>query len=195
MTWLDEELRLHPQPVRAVRLPERYRHAQVTHIPEAHPLRDVTLRYVSEFFDQAARGIAPVLLGPTAEWKTYCAAAIVGLVGAQLQAEFFSVPDECAMLAIDRYSAATRDRLAGLMTVPFLVLDDFFWPDQQSWEFKQLVSVFVARFNNLRPTLITGNLVLPEGQEFETLVNSYGPLLTRRIREAGGSFIALLDHA
>lgn len=192
MNWLDEELAKNPQP-RPPAIPERYRGASLAGIPKDHPLRDLTFRYLVEFYDHAARGVAPLLLGPTGHWKTYAAAAVANGVGSVVETEFVSVPDEFTLLVADRFSADTRERLARLMSVPFLVLDDLFWIRRDSWEAQTLVAVLAARFNGLRPTLITGNLELPPGREFDTLAASWGPLVARRLRDAAGEFCALLD--
>ena len=194
MSWLDTELARNPEPVPPT-LPERYKGARFTTIPESHPLRALVWRYMDEFYEHASAGIAPVLLGPAGEYKTYAAAVIAGTVGQRVETEFVSVPDQFMLLELDRYSAATKDRLERIMRVPMLVLDDFFWPERGSWASKTLQAVFAARFGECRPTLITGNLELPVGREFATLSETYSPLLARRLRDAGGPFVALLDVA
>lgn len=192
MTWLDDELARNPVPVRP-KIPARYADASIRMIPESHPLRQLSWRYLTEFADHAAKGIAPVYLGPTGEYKTYSAAVIAGLVGARVGTQFVSVPETFTLLDLDRHSAATRDTLQGVMRIPFLVLDDFFWVAKGSWAAQTLEAILAARFAECRPTLITGNLVLPAGQEFEALSSQYSPLLARRLRDAGGPFVALLD--
>ncbi len=192
MTWLDEELARNPSP-RPPAIPERYRTASLTGIPKDHPLRALTFNYLVDFYDHAAKGVAPLLLGATGHWKTYSAAVVALTVGERLETEFVSVPDEFTLLAADRFSDSTRERMARMMSVPFLVLDDFFWPTRESWESRQLVAVLAARFNGLRPTMITGNLELPAGREFDTLAATWGPLVARRLRDAAGDFAALLD--
>jgi len=194
MTWLDAELARNPEPV-PPRIPTRYASARFPGIPVTHPLHKLIWEYLTEFYEYANKGIAPVLLGPTGEYKTYAAAVVAGTVGQRVETEFVSVPDTFTLLELDRFSADTRERLQRLMRVPFLVLDDFFWPKQGSWSSETLQAVLAARFGECRPTLITGNLELPVGKEFESLSSQYSPLLARRLRDAGGPFVALLDVA
>jgi len=191
-TWLDEVVATNPVPPALV-LPLRYATAEFEALPEG-AVRDVTRRYLLEFYDAAPAGHAPLFLGAAREWKTYAAAVIARAAAAVgVETVFVSVPDEMLRLETQRFTAATQATLDRWMRVPLLVLDDAFRPEPGSWAMNTLIAVFGARFNALRPTLLTGNLALPaDVPVFEAVGLRYGPLFARRLEDASVGFRVLI---
>jgi hypothetical protein len=183
MNWVQTERSRNPSPV-PPQLPERFRDAVLAEIPAQLGLRELALQYLDGFWSLAPQGIAPVLLGPAGTYKTYTACAIVRRVGAHLESQFVSCPVEFATRALERYSGPTRQWIESLYSTPFLVLDDFLLMKVGSWESDVLRAILMARFDGLRPTLLTAN-----AQDMARVEETCGVTVARRVHDVAGDFL------
>lgn len=178
MNWLAEHLHRNPQ-AGPFELPPRYAGAVIERLPNQN-IRDVVHDYLQHFGEHAAAGRAPLFLGQSGVGKSMGAAVIASRVHTRvpLDTRWVSVPH----LALDANLFAFDPE--PYYTVPFMVLDDLhaLLPAIKR-PFAALTAILSARFDSLRPTLITGNLELPEHQEWETLARLYSPAIARRLQE------------
>lgn len=166
----------------AIGIPAMFRDATWAGLPDGK-IKDTTKRYLENFTEARAAGIAPMYLGKARTWKT-SAACVIALAVADrggLDTQFVSVPEWMADFTLDRFGRANED-LYRWRTVSFLVLDDFAQIPPDGDAAAVLVGVVAARFNAKLPTIWTGNLAVASGQELKAL-HRYGPLFSRRVLE------------
>ena len=181
--WLREAIEPSPLLVGPAPVPEQFTNATLTDIP-SDPLRGLLRRYGSEFWDAAAKGVAPLLVGPPGTYKSYAAAVLCkqlhGKVG--IRTEWCTVPVQLTKLERMRFTANTDDQIERWKTCPFLVCDDFAMVRLNSWQHDVLVEIAMARFESQKPTLWTGNVVLAQGNT-QALTDAVGAQLSRRLLE------------
>lgn len=181
----------HPNLVGALDLPAQFADVRLEAIPHAK-LREQVREYGRQFWDMAPRGIAPVWLGPPATYKSYAAAVLcTAMHGQGVKTAWLTVPVKLTELERKRYSDVADRALAAWKQAPFLVLDDFAMVRMNSWQHDALVEIAMARFENQRPTLWTGNVFVDPGvtPKLSTMLEQVvGGQLTRRIIERSEGF-------
>lgn len=183
MSWLAAHVTENPG-VSDLDIPLRYEKASLERIPKT--LKPAVTEYLNEFWTVAAAGLAPVFLGRSRTGKTMAAAVIARIVHA-------TVPLDVKWCSAPGWAAEPFNQsLDMLRRAPLLVLDDLQAITKESRAFTGLQAVLSSRFDALRPTIITGNIYLPHGKEWETLGDLYGPALARRLQDAGKGFTVLL---
>lgn len=188
--WLLAARKSHPDLVRPSEVPPRYRAATMEGVPH-RALQEVASKYAASFWSVAPQGVAPLLLGSAQEYKTVTAAVLARAVRERcwIDVGWCNCAAEFSRFDRETYSEATRDRLQFLKTVPFLVMDDFSQVAQGSRMLSTLVEVGTERFDALRPTLWTGNLLIT-ATDSSALMTAVGACLGRRMLEASAGFIA-----
>ena len=189
-TWLDEARKRQPIPVPPP-LPARFLKATVASIENEH-CQGIADEYLTAFWDVAPVGIAPVLIGPAQQWKSFTAAAICRVLHhhAKVQTDWVNCPVDLVLL--DRYSTNGRSKLRTWIDVPFLVMDDFAAVDPRGQVLETLVAIASARFDAMHPTLWTGNIDGNGDEVREVLGRTFGPAFTRRLESGGGAFRLLV---
>ena len=191
MSWLDDAVREYPGE-KVCALPVRYQYPRLESLPH-EALRAVVTRYLADFWALAEVGRAPLFLGKAQEGKTFAAALIAKTVAAAgIETTFVSCPDAFMRLDLNRFGPGTAARLTQWGAVPFLVLDDLFQLAVGSWSLATATALLFERFNACRPTIVTGNLELPQGAEFAALGQQFGVPLARRLQESAEGFTVLL---
>lgn len=191
MTWLERA-----QLQWATTLPDLpARYASVTLADIGHErVRAKATEYLRVFPDAAARGLAPVFLGRSGEYKTVAAVALLKAVWQAYHIDVdFVQCDTLLALDIDRFSERTRKLLKRWKTVPLLVLDDFAAPKPDSFAAAVVQDLCTVRFDELWPTIYTANIQLPKGEEYTRLAELYGGPFARRIEEGGRGYTVLID--
>jgi DNA replication protein DnaC len=175
-------------------LPGRYADKRLTDLLPGD-LKQCATEYVDAFLERAGAGVAPLFLGRARTGKTTAAAAILRSVTQvyHVGALFCSVPSDFPRLEMTKYRPETEAEIRRLQEIPFLVLDDIGVVDPGTYGHQLLSRLVVDRFDALRPTLMTGNLTLPIGGEWERIAGLYGPLLARRLQECATGFTVLTE--
>lgn len=169
-------------------IPEHLHDCELERIPHK-ALRDAVLRYGSNFWTLASRGIGPLFLGDPAQWKSYAAASIARALHerACVRVGWCDVPIALNQLERKRFDPATDETIESWKQVPWLVLDDFAMVRIDSWQYSVLAEIALYRFDAGRPTCWTGNVDVSQGSGPEAveagLKQAVGAQLTRRILE------------
>lgn len=181
MTWLDTERTRNPHPIPVV-IPERFVGAQISGIPDK-TLRATSKKFLQDFYNVAAQGIAPVFLGATGQYKTFAAAAIANLTSPVAETYWVNCPEDIGRLSLARFTPETVRTIDRWSTVPFLIMDDFaINPKGFGAEVLQIIAS--ARFAATRPTLWTGNV----SPDWDQITAAYGAMFSRRLRDGGRGY-------
>lgn len=181
--WLRAAIEPHPDLAGPPPVPFQFKDATLERIPSV-PLQQLVRRYGGAFWDEAAKGTAPLLLGPPGTYKSYAAAVLVRRLHAKacIKTAWCTVPIALTGLERDRFSEQTRERIAAWKRSPFLVCDDFAMVRIGSWQHDVLVELTMDRFESGKPTLWTGNVTVPKGKQ-DFLADVVGAQLARRMLE------------
>lgn len=185
--WLLEA-RMSPTVLPPLDLPRRYMDATLKNVPHL-ALVKVARNYGTKFWEAAPKGLAPLLVGAAGEYKTVTAAAIARAVHDVMNIEVGWCNCAVDFIRFDReaFAPSTQVRIAQLKLIPFLVMDDFTQVPLGSRMHNTLQEIAGVRFDSLRPTLWTGNIVLEKG-DTEKLAKTVGTFLARRILETSVGF-------
>jgi DNA replication protein DnaC len=191
MNWLDDERRKNPMPL-APAIPDRYTlDWDAAMLPS---LRETAMRYLGAFWQEAPNGRGCCFLGKTGTFKTTVLALMARKIHSKAGVEVGWVHG--AELALwNTYADGrpeVRRRIAYCKQVPVLVMDDFTEVVRDSFGHKALDAIIVARYDTHRPTLWSGNMVLPQGHEWETVHEHYGPLFARRLRDTSQGYTVIV---
>jgi DNA replication protein DnaC len=184
--WLEEQVK--PKQVLGPNeIPRRYQ--EVTLDIVTHPsLVKAARKYGAEFWDAAPRGLAPLFLGGAGEYKTVTAAVIAQKVrNAGIEVVWVNCAGEFTKFDREAFDPDTKKRLEKIKTTPFLVLDDFAQIPTGSRMINTLVEIGTQRYDNMLPTLYTGNLVISKG-DTSKLAAHVGACLERRMLDASEGF-------
>lgn len=181
--WLRDAIEPSPSLVGVAPVPGQFRDATLDGIP-SEPLRVLLRKYGSEFWDAAARGVAPLFVGPPGTYKSYAAAVLCTQLHQRggIRTEWCTVPVQLTKLERMRFTANTDDTIERWKDCPFLVCDDFAMVRLNSWQHDVLIEIAMARFEAQKPTLWTGNVVLAPGNT-QALTDAVGAQLSRRLLE------------
>lgn len=189
--WLLHVVEPDPVFAREVVTPSQYATATLAGIVPPR-LRSMVAAYGAQFWEVAAQGIAPLIVGPPATYKSYAAAVLCRQVQevAQVQAAWCTVPVMLTKMERKRYASETDDQIERWKDVPFLVVDDFAMARVGSWQYDVLVEIAMARFERQRPTVWTGNVLVsnPKQELREEMNRLLGIQLTRRVFERSEGF-------
>lgn len=189
--WLLEAAEPHANLVGRDSVPAQF--ADVT----LEGLRQVTLRslvrsYGQQFWEAGSQGLAPLILGPPATYKSYAAAVLCKQIhqAAKVPTAWCTVPVDLTRIERKRYQPDTDALIDRWKTIPFLVLDDFAMIRTGSWQFDVLLEIAMARFEARRPTMWTGNVLLREGESdpWPQIERLMGVQLLRRMTERSEGF-------
>lgn len=185
---LEKEAKWHPTMRRPFNCPLRFKDAQPDGIPD-DLLRGMVRRYLREFWTHAPQGVAPCFVGKARSYKSYAAAVIGRWVAnaADVETWWIDCGDDLMVLERQRYEDATQEYIAWLKQVPFLIMDDFTNVREKTWAADLMVEIATARFNSLRPTLYTGNVLFTK-DDLQRLAGLYGACLARRIFDGADGF-------
>lgn len=188
-SWLDEYKALHPE-AQPLILPERFKNATFEGIPDGK-LKQTTEQYILRFGTELApNGIGCLFLGRAGTYKTYSSAVIAKAVVKthKTDALFVQVPLFVSRTERRRFDKQTDQIIRDMCRVPFLVMDDFSQIIPNSFGAGLMLEIIEDRFSNLRPTLWTGNMEIPNIREgaasiVHAISSNYGPSFGRRIVE------------
>lgn len=171
-------------------IPVRYRDVMLTDLPK-HPVLESAVKYLQQFEEVRASGLAPVYVGRARQYKTTAAALIARELEARwgLGVQWVNAPDQIGAAARARFAATTQASIESWKQAEFLVVDDFYEvkPDSQAGELvKELMA---GRFDRMLPTLWTGNVVLSER---DVISREWGPSFARRLADSGKGFTVVL---
>lgn len=189
MTWLAE---WRAQNVAVSEdVPARYRAADLERVKPA--LRRCAEEYMRNFYALADQGRAPLFLGQSGTGKSMASAYVAMRVAERACVSVSWV--NCSTWNLHLRTEA-RDALAvwirELYEVPFLVLDDVHSVVGQYGPLATLAGVLSERWDRCFPTLVNGNLDLPQGEEWDVLSQKFGPAVARRMQEGGEGYTVLL---
>jgi len=175
-------------------IPARYQGASITMIEDTN-LQALATEYLRKFEVLGSEGIGPVLLGRSRTYKTVAAAALAkGIWKAfSVGVVFVGCIDQLPQMELLRYDPGTAKRIKQWCATPVLVLDDFMIARPGTWAADILLAVLSARFNALRPTIITGNIILEKGREWAALAEIHNPALAHRLEEGGRGFTLFVE--
>lgn len=188
--WLTDRRVAHPSLLKESEVPRRFADVSITSVKPAALLK-VAEKYNQQFWDAAPKGIAPLLLGTAGQFKTVTAAVLARGIREQYLIDVAWCNCATAFVQFDReaFAPETKKRIDWLKTVPFLVMDDFSHVQPNSRMMATLVEVGCTRFDDMLPTLWTGNLTLAKG-DHSKLVECVGTALARRMLDASAGFRA-----
>jgi len=190
MTWLDLWRAQHPTPAPLV-LPERYQQAR---LEKCSPVqRECIHKYLQQFWEVAPQGRAPIFLGESGVGKSMAAAVLITLLHERAKLD---MRWESAGQWVVKDRTLPREEHASwvrkMQQIPILVLDDIhFVTVAEVSTFAVLTAVLTGRWDACKPTIITANLSLPAGTEWDALATIYTAALARRMRDAGEGFTVL----
>lgn len=189
--WLLEAIEPAPSLVGPNEIPSQFAEATLSGIKPVR-VRTLVSTYGQQFWEVAALGVAPLLVGSPGTYKSYAAAVLGRQVQdvAQVSVGWCTVPVALTQLERKRYDARTDEQIERWKTVPFLVLDDFAMARVGSWQYDVMVEIMMARFDGLKPTLYTGNVLVsdPKQQLREEMQRLLGVQVTRRVFERSEGF-------
>jgi hypothetical protein len=193
--WLLERRKTHVALLGTNPIPRRYLEAELEQVPH-ETLKTVARKYARNFWDVAPLGIAPLLVGATSEYKTVTAAVIARAVRevGLLDVGWCNCAADFTTFDRDTFSVSTQQALAALKNVPFLVMDDFTQVTPGTRMMATMIEVGSYRFDNLLPTLWTGNLTL-DRRNLGELSKLVGTALSRRILETSEGYKAIVARA
>jgi DNA replication protein DnaC len=166
-----------PEPVE---LPLRYRAADLGQLPNPL-LRQVAETYLTDFWARAPEGAAPAFFGQARVGKTMAAACIARTVNRAVSVTWWSMP----MWVADPWGWKAQ--------MPFLVCDDIQAVQATGRRaFELFQGVVSDRWDAQLPTVFTGNLLLPPDRELETLSQTFGPGVARRIYDASHDLMVII---
>lgn len=155
-------------------------------------LRALVRSYGQQFWEVGSQGLAPLIIGPPATYKSYAAAVLTKQIhqAAQVPTAWCTVPVDLTRIERKRYQPETDELIERWKTIPFLVLDDFAMIRPASWQFDVLLEIGMARFEARRPTLWTGNVLLTGGDTdpWPQIEKLMGIQLLRRMTERSEGF-------
>jgi len=184
MNWLEQLALRNPHPPVPV-VPRRFEDVTLQGIQNKR-IHTTTVNYLTNFWDAGAAGLAPLFVGASGQYKTYAAAVIAKTVGKHIETRFVSCPLLYTDLGADK--AGVHPELHAILTVPFLVLDDFAMWEPKSYTFPTLLTIASERHAAKLPTLYTGNLQLDKLDPFKTVTDRYGVLFARRLDEGSTGY-------
>lgn len=168
-------------------IPAQFDHAKFNAIPHAG-LRGVVRQYGGDFWQAAESGLAPVFLGPVGTFKSHSAALLSRQIRdvARVRTGWCTVPVDLTAMERKRFAPATDEQIQAWKDVPFMVMDDFGMVKVGSWQYDVMVEIAMHRFEQARPTLWTGNILVQKpGPDAirQTMTDMLGAQLTRRVLE------------
>lgn len=192
---LEKEAKWHPTMRRPFNVPARFQDAHPEGIPDDF-LRGIVRRYLREFWTVAPHGIAPVFVGKARAYKSYAAAVIGRWVAnaADVETWWIDCGNDLHQMERDRYGDEVGKQIAWLKRVPFLVMDDFTNVREKTWAADLLVEITTARWNDMRPTLFTGNVLLGK-EDLTRLASLYGTCLARRVYDGADGFRYVVSNS
>lgn len=189
--WLLEAAEPHANLVKHDSVPAQF--ADVTLDGLHNPgLRSLVRTYGQRFWEVAEQGIAPLLIGPPATYKSYAAALLTKQIhqSAKVPTAWCTVPVDLTRIERKRYQPETDALIDRWKTIPFLVLDDFAMIRPNSWQFDVLLEIAMGRFEMRRPTMWTGNVLLKDDETdpWPQIERLLGIQLLRRMTERSTGF-------
>ena len=177
----------------ALALPARFADARLSRVRN-DDVRACATEYLDAFWEKASQGLAPVLVGRAAEWKSYAAAAIARVVNLQgrVDVEWFNAPHDALVMDMAKFDARHSQRLERLVGADLLVVDDFWEVGGSGFGRDLLVAVAAERFAQRRPVLWTANVTMAEGEEWKEIAHRYGVSFARRLKHGGAGFTVIL---
>lgn len=186
--WLAAYVQPHVSLLPPLELPRRYAEAKLDEIPYPALVKALK-KYGDAFWTAAPKGIAPFFVGAAGTYKSYSAALLASSIR-----EVYRIPVgwcNCAaeLVQLDRrqFDKASEARIDFLKSVPFLVMDDFTQVKQGSRQLDIMIEIGTERFDQLLPTLWTGNISLSKDNTKE-LDDAVGACLSRRMLETSEGF-------
>lgn len=172
-------------------IPKRFQEAWYTDWKEGTPLNELILDYINNFDDHYRAGKAPFLVGKAGTGKTRAAAAIANAIkhGADenLSVSWYSASEVFNQVldAKDLYMKDLYVRLkSDLRSSDFIVIDDISTLRSYPRLTELFWSVLDYRYSEMKPTLMTANFDLVDGEDFwVSLEHSLTPAISRRIKE------------
>lgn len=168
-------------------IPRRYETVKLDIVPHAGLVKSAR-KYGADFWEAAPKGFAPLFLGAAGEYKTVTAAVIAQKVrSAGIDVCWVNCAGEFSKFDREAFDPETKKRLNQLKNVPFLVLDDFAQVPPGTRMMNTLIEIGTHRYDNLLPTLYTGNLVVTKG-DTSKLAAHVGACLERRMLDASEGY-------
>lgn len=178
--------------LKSVPVPRRYEAADVDEIWE-QGLENCVRKYGKDFWEAAARGLAPFFAGSAGCGKTYAASVLAKAIHHvhRIEVTWCNCAEELVWFDREAFSPAVAARLQELKSAPFVVLDDFtqFTDGRQ---LNTLCEIGSARYNGMLPTLWTGNVAISKTSTAE-LESAVGAMLSRRIMEMSEGYRVMVQ--
>lgn len=184
---MDFITRARQQPLRPLRLPPQFEN--VTRAGIQHPtVHDLVTRYLTNFWDAADQGIAPVFCGKVGTYKTYGSCVIAKAVYEKLAVtvEYFDTPTEVPQLDRGWYDGTTTRRMDQLCKAPLLIVDDFARLRPTGRDIAIMDEIGQLRYNSGLPTIWTANIEF--GPDKTAIADLIGAAFERRLVERSAGY-------
>lgn len=194
LKWEIEQKRLHDL-IRSARVPERYINKTLDSFiqfrqPEAHKIAKL---YTSNWGAIRKQGRGIIFVGDVGTGKTHLSFSVFNeLIRQNVSGLAVTVPDLMDDLRPRKGALSERqdEQIEALKTVDLLLLDDLGAQRNTAWVTERLFIIINARYNNMRPTIITSNNYLEDLDKEEgwpRIVDRISEMC-RAIRMEGPSF-------
>lgn len=178
-------------------IPLKFRGGELNQIPQAK-LRELVRNYGRNFFDAAPKGIAPLLLGPMAAYKSFSAALLARQIRekALVKVDWVDCPVLLNAFERRRFDVETSERIEQIKNTGWLVMDDFAFVRLGTWQSDLMAEIACHRFDNSMPICWTGNvhMAVDEKAPLAILSEVVGGQLARRILEASQGYRLMVSH-
>ena len=156
-------------------IPERYMDRRLEtfeRVPGTAKALDAAADVIDAATDPDREGRGMVIIGPAGCGKTHLAVGILRAIAESkadtdetfslFRSRFVVVPDLLDTLRERIGDSSVRDPLPALLEAPLLVLDDLGREKPTEWVTDRLYVLVNARYNAMRPTIVTSNYALSE---------------------------------
>lgn len=165
----------HLKRVQASGIPKRYFNATFEDItfkgcPETvRPMAEDAWRYAKHLKENAEKGMGLLFFGEVGRMKTTLACCVANEAIRQGMGVFFiSMPellDNMISMSKSRDSTELVRFEEKIKNVTFLILDDFGAEYPKDWVLNKVDAIITNRYNNMKPVIITTNMLPDEIQE------------------------------
>lgn len=169
------EERNRQEKVERANIPLRYQGARFENMKtegcpaDIRPIAKAAYRYAQNLKDHIRKGEGLIFSGTAGRMKTTLACCIAQkAIDAHVGVYFISMPELLDMLVSmsrNRDTTELRNFESRIRDISLLILDDFGAEYPSGWVLNKVDAIITNRYNNLKPVIITTNLLKGEMQE------------------------------
>lgn len=187
-SWLHREQAMYVELLKPLVLPPRYATPEYAKLP-TEKLKELSLRYMTTFWQHAPEGRAPLIVGVAQTGKTFTAALLAKGIyyKHRLNVSWVNTPEEFLRFERMLFDERTAQRLTQLKFAPVLVLDDLAQLVPYPKAMGMALEVITHRFDHMAPTIVTANLDVGKSPA-KVFDQHFGVSMSRRLMEASEGF-------